>query len=84
MPPICIALPSWLLNLEERQIPRYTSQMYCDTPPISTAVHLPFVPVGGSGKFLSYGAHQGGRATACFLEGFLEGVLEGYLTASAS
>ena len=35
MPPICIAVLSWLLSFEEREP--------CSTPPICTAVRLPFV-----------------------------------------
>ena len=42
-PPICIAGPSWLLSLEERETQQYTSHLYCSTPPICTAVRLPFV-----------------------------------------
>ena len=34
-PPICIAVPSWLLSLEEREAQQYTS--------ICTAIRLPFV-----------------------------------------
>ena len=40
MPPICIAVPSWLLSLEERETQQYTSHLYCSTPPICTAVLL--------------------------------------------
>ena len=43
MPPICNAVPCWLLSLEERQTPQYTSSFYCSTPPICTAIRLPFV-----------------------------------------
>ena len=39
-PPICIALPSWLLSLEERETQQYTFHLYCNTPPICTAVLL--------------------------------------------
>ena len=42
-PPICIAGPSWLLTLKERETQQYTSHLYCSTPPIWTAVRLPFV-----------------------------------------
>ena len=42
-PPICIAGPSSLLSLEERETQHYTSNLYCSTPPICTAVRLPFV-----------------------------------------
>ena len=42
-PPICIAVPSWLLSLEERETQQYTSHLYCSKPPICTAVRLPFV-----------------------------------------
>ena len=42
-PPICIAVPSWLLSLEERETQQYTSHLYCSAPPICTAVRLPFV-----------------------------------------
>ena len=41
--PICIAVSSWVLTLEERKTQQYTSHFYCNTPPICTAVHLPFV-----------------------------------------
>ena len=41
--PICIAGPSWLLSLEERETQQYTSNLYCSTTPICTAVRLPFV-----------------------------------------
>ena len=39
-PPFCIAGPSWLLSLEERETQQYTSHLYCSTPPICTAVFL--------------------------------------------
>ena len=42
-PPSCIAVPSWLLSLEERETQEYTSRLYCSMPPICTAVRLPFV-----------------------------------------
>ena len=42
-PPICIAVPSCLLRLEERETQQYTSHLYCSTPPICTAVCPPFV-----------------------------------------
>ena len=41
-PPICIAAPSWLLRLEEREAQRYASHLYSSTPPICMAVRLPF------------------------------------------
>ena len=61
-PPICMAVPSWLLSLEKRETQQYTSHLYCSTPPICTAVRLPFVRitlekvlgVGVTGKFLKY------------------------------
>ena len=55
-------MPCWLLSLAEREAPQYTSNFYCGTPPICTAVRLPFVPaillrkyqwLGGSGKLLN-------------------------------
>ena len=55
-PPICNAVPSWLLSLEEREAPQYTS--YCVLR-LQYASHLyrqyfEKVPgVGGSGKFLT-------------------------------
>ena len=60
-PPICIAAPSWLLSLEERETQQYTSHLYCSTPPICTAVRLPFVR--------QYASHEstGGRVTGTFL-----------------
>ena len=44
----CCCCPStgadcWLLSLEERETQQYTSNLYCNTPPICTAVRLPFV-----------------------------------------
>ena len=42
-PPICIAVLSWLLCLEERETLQFTSHLYCSTPPICTAVRPPFV-----------------------------------------
>ena len=42
-PPICIAVLSWLLSLEERETLQYASHLYCSTPPICTAVRPPFV-----------------------------------------
>ena len=44
MPPICSAVPRWLLSFGERETPQYTSNLYCSTSPICTAVRLPFVP----------------------------------------
>ena len=41
--PICIAGPSWLLSLEQRETQQYTSHLYCSTPPICTAARSPFV-----------------------------------------
>ena len=60
-PPLCIAGPSWLLSLEERETQQYTSHLYCSTPPICTAVRLPLYGstfgkirgVGVTGKFLN-------------------------------
>ena len=47
-PPICNAVPCWLLSLKERETPQYTSYLYRRTAPICTpictVVHLPFVP----------------------------------------
>ena len=43
-PPICNAVPCWLLSLEERETPQCTSHLYRSTPPICTAVRLSFVP----------------------------------------
>ena len=43
-PPICNALPCWLLNFGGRETPQNTSNLYCSTPPICTTVRLPFVP----------------------------------------
>ena len=43
-PPICNAVPCWLLSLEDRETPQYTSHLYCSMPPVCTAVRLPFVP----------------------------------------
>ena len=43
-PPICNVVPCWLLSLEEREMPQYTSHLYRSTPPICAAVPLPFVP----------------------------------------
>ena len=37
-PPICVAVPSWLLSLEDRGTQHYTSNLYCSTPPICMAV----------------------------------------------
>ena len=60
-PPICNAVPCWLLSFGERETPQYTSNFYCSMPPICTAVRLPLctgdtfekiLGVGGSGKFL--------------------------------
>ena len=42
-PLICIAVPSWLLSLEERETQQCTSHLFCSTPPICTAVRLPSV-----------------------------------------
>ena len=42
-PPIFIAVLSWLLSFEERETPQYASRLYCNTPPICTAVRAPFV-----------------------------------------
>ena len=39
-PPICIAVLSWLLSLEEMESQHYTSHLYGSTPPICTAVLL--------------------------------------------
>ena len=39
-PPICNAVPCWLLSLEERETPQHTSNLYCNTPPIYTTVRL--------------------------------------------
>ena len=57
-PPHCIAGPSWLRSLEERETQQYTSHLYCSTPPICTAVRLPFVrkyfwEVGVTGRLLT-------------------------------
>ena len=43
-PPVYNAVPCWLLSFEEREMPQYTFNLYCSTPPICTAVGLPFVP----------------------------------------
>ena len=43
-PPICNAVPCWLLSSGERETQQYTSNLYRSTPPICTAVRLPFVP----------------------------------------
>ena len=43
-PPICNAVPRWLLSFGERETPQYTSNLCCSTPPIGTAVRFPFVP----------------------------------------
>ena len=43
MPPICIAVLSWLLSFEERETLQYASHLYGSTPPICTAVRPPFV-----------------------------------------
>ena len=60
-PPICNAVPRWLLSLEERETPQYTSNLYRSAPPICTAVRLAVGPAillrkyhgaWGSGKFL--------------------------------
>ena len=37
-PPICIAVPPWLLNLEEMETQQYTTHLYGSTPPICTAI----------------------------------------------
>ena len=42
-PPICIAVPSWLLSLEERETQQYTSHLYCKTPPHLYGNTPPFV-----------------------------------------
>ena len=56
-------VPCWLLSLEARETPQYTSNFYCNMPPICTAVRLPFVPaillrkyqwLGGTRKFVSW------------------------------
>ena len=39
-PPICIAAPSWLLSLEERETQQHASHLCCSTLPICTAVLL--------------------------------------------
>ena len=44
-PPICIAGPSWLLNLEERETQQYTSHLYGST-------FEKVLGVGVTGKFL--------------------------------
>ena len=31
---ICIAMPSWLIGLEERETPQCNSQLYCSMPPV--------------------------------------------------
>ena len=37
-PPICNAVPCWLLSLAERETPQYASHLYRSTPPICTGV----------------------------------------------
>ena len=39
-PLICIAVPSWLLSIEERETQQHTPHLYCSTPPICTATLL--------------------------------------------
>ena len=36
MSPICIAVLSWLLGIENRETPQYTSHLHCSTPSICT------------------------------------------------
>ena len=56
-PPICNAVPCWLLNFG-RETPQYTSNLYRNTPPICTAVCLPFVPAILLGKYQGLGVPE--------------------------
>ena len=58
-PPICNAVPRWLLSSGERETPQCTSNLYCSTPPICTAARLPFVPVILLRKYQGSGVPEG-------------------------
>ena len=82
-PPICIAVPSWLLILEERETQQYTSHLYCSTPPTCTAVRPPFVRqyfwkilgVRATGTFLTNATFpcRFGAPMLCFTASHLRG-----------
>ena len=58
-PPICNAVPRWLLSFGDRETRQYTSNLYCSTPPICTSdtprICTGHTRVGGSEKFLKEG-----------------------------
>ena len=57
-PPICNALPCWVLNFGERETLQYTSNLYYSTPPICTTIRLPFVPAILLRKYQGHGGSR--------------------------
>ena len=60
-PPLCNAVPHWLLSFGEKETPQYASYLYRSTPSICTGITFEKIPgFGGSGEFLNYPSHKFG------------------------